>query len=375
MRHTGNITGAFADGAILFPLLAALVWQTGMNGAILLATAGAAYIMAGLVFRVPMSVQPLKSVVVAALALGASAAEIHISGLTVGLACLALSFCYADRLAAIVPRHLVQGLQLGLGIILMMKGIKWGMDGLSDPLFSIAVFALLAGGIIWASRRSSLPVMGWLATGGLLMAIVFAFKAGPAVPFPFVPEQAGFRFDVILALVLPQLALTLTNSVVATHDVAQRYFGPAAQRVRPSRLLRSIGIGNVLSAAIGGLPFCHGSGGLTAHMKGGAKSWHMNLVIGGFLLFLAVISVFFGMSFIPAYPKILMATLIFATGYFHMQLAAPGWKTPPLRIVLVLMGLTALLTQNMLLVLLAGIVVEILRSAALSLTEKRANGS
>ena len=70
-NHFGNMTGAFSDGAILFPLLAALVLQAGMNGAVLLASVGIAYIAAGFVFRVPMAVQPLKSVVVAALAIGA----------------------------------------------------------------------------------------------------------------------------------------------------------------------------------------------------------------------------------------------------------------------------------------------------------------
>lgn len=125
----GDLTGAFADGAVLFPLLAALALQTGMNGAVLMATAGAAYISAGVIFRVPMSVQPLKSVVVAALAMGASAAEVGWSGFVVGVACLALSFCGANRLSALVPRHLVHGLQLALGIMLMTKGVQGGISG------------------------------------------------------------------------------------------------------------------------------------------------------------------------------------------------------------------------------------------------------
>lgn len=359
MKISGNITGAFADGAILFPLLVALVWQTGMDAAILMGSAGAAYVAAGFIFRVPMSVQPLKSVVVAALALGAGAAEIHISGLCVGLVCLALSFCYADKLAAYVPRHLVQGLQLGLGVILMYKGLNWGAGGLDDPFLALMLFTLLSGGMVTVAWRSSLPVMGWVATGGVILAVVFVFGTVPEIPA--VSKSDLLRFDIIAALVLPQLALTLTNSVVATQDVAKRYWGDKAERVKPSWLLRSIGLGNIVSAAIGGLPFCHGSGGLTAHVKGGASSWHMNLIIGGFLIALSGISIVFGMALIPVYPKMLMAVLIFATGFFHVQLAASSWRQVPLRFVLIMMGVTALFTQNMLWVLLIGTITEILR--------------
>src|SRR5690606_37983249 len=116
---------------------------------------------------------------------------------------------------------------------------------------------------------------------------------------------APLRYDIILALVLPQLALTLTNSVVGTEAAARRYFGERAGRVTASRLLRSIGLGNMLVAPLGGLPFCHGSGGVTAHVKGGAQTWHMNLIIGGVLLTLAGASWLLDIALIPAYPQLL----------------------------------------------------------------------
>lgn len=90
-RNFGNIAGAFADGAVLFPILAALAIQAGMDGNTLLLSSGLAYLAAGFIFRVPMSVQPLKSVAVTALAIGASATEIGASGALVGLICLLLS--------------------------------------------------------------------------------------------------------------------------------------------------------------------------------------------------------------------------------------------------------------------------------------------
>lgn len=354
----GDMTGAFSDGAVLFPLLVALTLQTGMDGAVLMATAGAAYLAAGVFFRVPMPVQPLKSVVVTALAIGATAAEIRWSGLCVGAVCLGLSFIYADKLAGVVPRHLVHGLQMALGIMLMVKGVKWGWVEQPQIVFALG-FAAIALFITWYARRAEWPVMGWVATGGMAAAMGIALFSGAPQAAASVAEGAGpVRFDVILALVLPQLALTLTNSVVATCDVAQRYFPERAQRVTASNLLRSIGLGNLFAAAVGGLPHCHGSGGMTAHVKGGAHTWRMNLVIGGVLLGLACVSWLMAQNLIPAYPKPLMAALLFATGWFHIQLAAPSWRVADKRWRLVVMGAVAVVTMNMLWTLLAGVAVE-----------------
>src|SRR4051794_35327506 len=109
----GDIVGAFADGAILFPLLAALTLKTDLSGSVLLLSAGFAYIVAGILFRVPVSVQPLKAVAIAAIALGATGTEVRVAGALLGAFCLALSFFDVNALAARVPRSLVHGLQLG----------------------------------------------------------------------------------------------------------------------------------------------------------------------------------------------------------------------------------------------------------------------
>ena len=66
-------------------------------------------------------------------------------------------------------------------------------------------------------------------------------------------------------LVLPQLPLSFANSCLATADAARVYFGEKAAAVRPGRLATSFGSANLFAGAIGGMPVCHGAGGLTAH--------------------------------------------------------------------------------------------------------------
>jgi len=369
MKNFGNITGAFADGAVLFPILSALAIQAGMNGNVLLLSSGLAYLAAGIIFRVPMSVQPLKSVAVTALAVGASATEIGISGALVGLICLLLSVCYADKLADLVPRHIVQGLQVALGIMLMTKGAGWGI---TDDIFSSSGFVLLTALILVFSILWKLPVLGWVAFGGVFLSLLIWYSADAASE-SVASQLEKIRPEIILALVLPQIALTLTNSVVGTQDVCRRYFPDSSEKVTPTRLLRTIGIGNLIFAPFGGLPFCHGSGGVTAHVKGGAKSWRMNMVIGGALILLSAFSWMASASMIPSYPKILMASLLFVTGWFHIALGAPSWKNQNFRGIMIVMALTALVSQNMLWTLVVGAICEIIRVQGIRYLARREN--
>lgn len=353
--HFGNLAGAFADGAILFPLLAALVLHTGMNGAILLASAGAAYIVAGLLFRVPMSVQPLKSVVVGALALGASAADIRIAGVGIGLFCLAVALLPVARLEKYIPRHLIHGVQFSLGLLLILKGVQWAWgDSGALSLLAVGVFVPAA---IFVQSRITIPVLGIIALLGMVSGLWFGDHHAVVTAVP----KTEINIGIILSLLLPQLALTLTNSVVGTYDTARHYFGAAASRVTLKGLLLSIGFGNIIMSLAGGLNFCHGSGGLTAHVKAGAKDFTMNLYIGFLLVVLAALSFMFKIDFIPHYPVLLMAALVGITGWYHIRLADQSWVNLELRLIIIVMGAMVLFTQNMLYGLLIGLLLEGMR--------------
>jgi SulP family sulfate permease len=148
-----------------------------------------------------------------------------------------------------------------------------------------------------------------------------------SLPSLGVPPAAAFGTAFVL-LVVPQLPLTFGNAVVAVNDLAHEYFGPAAERVRPSRICLSAGIGNVGSALLGGMPMCHGAGGLTAHVKLGARTAGMNLALGGAFLVL-------GLFFAPQVPVLLgllpvwvLAAFLGYAGLRHAWLVADlrGWS-------------------------------------------------
>ena len=72
----------------------------------------------------------------------------------------------------------------------------------------------------------------------------------------------------------------LLNGRVATADAERAYFGRRASRVKPNRLAASIGTWNLAAGLAGGLPLCHGAGGVTAHYKLGARTAAATLSAG-----------------------------------------------------------------------------------------------
>ncbi|MCC7442596.1 MAG: hypothetical protein IT285_13245 [Bdellovibrionales bacterium] len=309
------MTGAFADGAVLFPLVALLTVRAGFDGTILLASAGATYVVAAKLFGVPMGVQPLKSIAVAAIAMGANMGEVRLSGALLGVACILIALSDPDRWAGKVPASVTHQVQAGLGVLLVMQGLEaaggseWGLGGLALGLL-----------MVLKPELGGLPLMGLMAFAGILWAL---WDASPGWEGAIRQhEYIEMRWGIVVSLVLPQIALTSANSILAARDTAHRYFGSAARNVTCRRLSLSIGLGNLLSAAVGGLPFCHGSGAITAHARcGSTRAWSTGLM-GIVLLVLAFRSWSSGGGPL-VYSPVLVAGLLFATGLFHVKLAQP----------------------------------------------------
>jgi MFS superfamily sulfate permease-like transporter len=158
-----------------------------------------------------------------------------------------------------------------------------------------------------------------------------------------------------VALVIPQLPLTFANSCLATADAAKTYFGQAAQRVRPGRLASSLGVANLFAGAIGGMPVCHGAGGMTAHRAFGARAGAAPAIIGATLVLLALLVGAGLAALLTVFPLPILAGLLAVSGLLHIallrDLARPGhWA------IAVGIGLTGFLT-NLAIALAAGLVV------------------
>ena len=299
------------------PIAAALVLRNGFDPATVLVGAGALYVAAGLYFRVPVPVQPIKAAAAIALARDLEPHVLSIAGIILGAILLILA---VTDMAATVTRlfvtPIVRGLQLGVGLILIETAFDIAGGARAIVAAVVVAIALMASAI-----RGRVPAALLVVGGGVVLSLIDGvdLEATADVWQPSVLSgvDAGSLSVALVVLVLPQLPLTLGNAVAAVVDLEHRYFGDRAHRVSARSISMSSGLANVAAGAVGGMPMCHGSNGLTAHHRAGAGTYRMNLAIGGTLLFLGL---FFGglaLQMLALIPLFVLAGLLGFTGVTH----------------------------------------------------------
>ena len=335
-----EVAGAFADLGVLIPLEASLIAVNGLNPTSTLLGVGIAYIAAGWYFRLPMPVQPLKAFSVIAIAQALTPAVIAAGALLMSLALLLLAstraIVYVTR---VVPLPVVRGVQFALGIVLIRSALGMilskpflvggdaqrylevaGHDVSAGLLTALGGLALLLL-FLW---RPLLPGSALVVVGGLAIGLAVGgrdvdFALGPVPVGLGLPGFADFS-TALVVLVIPQLPLTLTNSVVATVDTARTYFGQRAVRVTPVRTSLSVAVGNLWAGLAGGLPMCHGSGGFTAHYRMGARTPASTAITGALLILVALL---FGQSALEVrslMPYAVLGVLLLYVGIQHLLL-------------------------------------------------------
>lgn len=306
----GEAAGAVADLGVMVPLATALVLVNGLDAGSVLVCAGLLVLASGIVFRIPFPVQPLKALTAVAVAQELAPGVIHAAGLEIAAFLLLMSINHvADLVARVFTKPVVRALQFGVGVLLVLTAVKL----ISKPPDVFAgvpptpwPWVLMVGSfafVVVAAQRGRYWIALALLGAGVMAAWITASPhlGAPALTLPNIAvPPAGSFVSAFFLLVVPQLPLTFGNAVVAVNDLAHERFGEAAARVTPSRVCLSAGIGNTVSALLGGMPMCHGSGGLTAHTRLGARTAGMNLVLGGTflalgLLFAAQIPVLLGL--------------------------------------------------------------------------------
>jgi hypothetical protein len=113
-------------------------------------------------------------------------------------------------------------------------------------------------------------------------------------------------------LALPQVPLTLGNAIVAITEENNRLF--PHRPVNESKMSTSTGLMNLLSACVGGVPMCHGAGGMAGHVQFGARTGGALVVLGALLL---VTAIFFSGSvstLLRLFPTPVLGVILFLTG-------------------------------------------------------------
>jgi MFS superfamily sulfate permease-like transporter len=165
-----------------------------------------------------------------------------------------------------------------------------------------AMFALLAFGAI----------VGGFQHPELLTQLSGTSIGLPTPSFALADITWNQVFVGVVLLALPQVPLTLGNAVIAVTDENNRLF--PTRQVTEGRVAVSTGIMNMFSGLIGGVPMCHGAGGMAAHVAFGARTGGSVVILGSMLLILAL---FFSSSvdtLFQLFPPAVLGVVLFIAG-------------------------------------------------------------
>ena len=313
--------GAFGDLGTLIPFVLAYITIVKMEAFGVLFSLGVSMLVTGLYYRTPFPVQPMKAIGAAAATQAAQTATITQStvygaSVATGLVWLLLGLSgTARRVGNWAPRPVVVGIVLGLGFGFMLEATKMmASDWLIASIGMVGALLLL--------KNRVLPAMFLLLLFGIVCGLakdpnLWAVLAGLKIQLRL-PSIALFHItwkDLLIGgalLALPQLPLTLGNAVIAIKEENNRLF--PERLVSENEIATSTGLMNLWSAMWGGIPMCHGAGGMAGHVAFGAKTGGAPIILGTILLFVAFfLSTSVG-SLLQLFPRSVLGVILFLTG-------------------------------------------------------------
>ncbi|WDP91470.1 MAG: sulfate permease [Desulfobacter sp.] len=337
-----ELAGSLGDLGALLPIAAAMVLVNGLSPVGLFFSIAVFFILSGICFGVTVPVQPMKVIGAYAIATAMAPSQIMASSLLMGCFLLIVGLTGAiEVIRKITPKSTIRGVQLSTGALLISGGVKFiigksnfqALQNAAEPYLSIQTLGPLPIGMIIGLAgaiatfllidNKRYPAGLVVVAGGLLTGLILGAGTGIGLgnmgfhlpeflPFGF-PGMPDFTFA-LFALVLPQLPMTLGNAVLAYTDLSREYFGDTASKVTNRNACISMALANFFSFCLGGMPMCHGAGGLAAHYRFGARTAGSNLMIGMIFLVLAVVLGNDIVKFINLLPMAVLGVLLVFAG-------------------------------------------------------------
>ena len=227
-----------------------------------------------------------------------------------------------------IPTPVVKGIQVGAGLSLvisagtgLLQPLGWTSPNVADNLIW-CILAFLA--LLSTQRFPRVPYALLVFFIGLVLSVfISGLDNLPSFtlwhPRIYLPSWAEFEIGALDAG-LGQIPLTTLNSIIAVS-----YLSADLLPQLPIPAVTSIGISvslmNLIGGWFGAMPVCHGSGGLAAQYRFGARSGASIIILGLFKIFLGL---FFGetlVGLLKVYPKSLLGIMVLAAG---LELAKVG---------------------------------------------------
>jgi sulfate permease, SulP family len=389
-----EIAGSLGDLGTLLPIAIGMILINGLNPTGMFFSIGIFYILSGMYYGITVPVQPMKVIGAYAIATAMTPSQVLASGALLGLFLLIIGGTDAITfIGKYTPKPVVRGVQISTGTLLMAQGVKFMIGSskfqvvrqMAEPYLTIqhigpipvGIVIGIVGGVLTLLllENKKFPAGLVVILGGIFLGLILGTHEGfdklnigiyfpKWLPFGF-PTGIDFTFA-FFALALPQLPMTIGNAVVANADLSYEYFGKDSKKVTYRSLTLSMALANLLSFVVGGMPLCHGAGGLAAHYRFGARTAGSNLMIGIVFLALAFFLGIHALAVVYLLPMaILGVLLIFAGGQLALTIIDMETRKD-LFVALLMLGIT--LASNLAVGFLVGIIVAyVLKSEKLNI--------
>ena len=329
-----ELAGSLGDLGTLLPIVVGMILINRLSPTTVFLAFGLFYLMTGFYYKLPIPVQPLKAVGAIAIAYPNQITEsvIGAGGILFGLLLLVLSLSgTVDQLAKLFTQPVVRGIQLALGLIFLKKGIelivtqKVFLSGVAGKLseypinlvMGFMVFALVLALLDNKKFPAALAALAFGILAGLALGGFQgqSFSIGPTTIGLISPSLADF-WTAFIMLILPQIPLTIGNACVGTADMCSSVFpnSPLLSRTKAGRFALTMGLANLPAGLFGAVPMCHGTGGLAAHYRFGARTGGAPIMIGIFFVVLALALGELGLAILALLPNSVLGVLLIFAG-------------------------------------------------------------
>ncbi len=318
-----ELSGAFGDIGTDFPLLVAMILTAELHSSSVLIVFGLMQILTGLIYKIPMPVQPLKAMATLVISQKIAGNILLAAGLSIGVVMLILSLTgLLERIAKLVPKAVVRGIQFGLGLSLCMLALKEYIPAEQTYGYVLATVTFLITVIFLDNKR--IPI----AFAVIVIGIIYSFflktdfeeirdAIGINLPVFYIPTAEDIAKGFVL-LALPQIPLSLSNSIIATQRVTSDLFPEKQLALKKIGLTYSLM--NLTAPFLNGVPCCHGSGGIVGHYTFGGRTGGSVIIYGVFYILLGL---FFSNGFnevVKAFPLPTLGVILLFEGLGLMLL-------------------------------------------------------
>lgn len=286
-----ELAGAFGDIGTDFPLIVGMILSAGLDSASVLIMFGIMQILTGSIYKMPIPVQPLKAMATIVIAQKTGANIIYGGGFAIGISMLILNVTkLIDWISKVVPKTVIRGIQLGLGIKLGLLALNnyVGAEGVNGYWLASLAFIL----VIFLIGNRKYPPAIFIIILGIIYAFLFKIDGdsfmnviGFNLPQFYTPTWNDILTGFII-LTIPQIPLSIGNSILATKQITEDLFPNRAITVR--KISYTYSFMNLINPFFSGIPTCHGSGGMVGHFTFGGRTGGSVIIYGSLYILLGL---------------------------------------------------------------------------------------